>query len=166
MLSTAAPTAAPHLLDPEQASLHAEPVFRAALRLTRSTHDAEDLAQEAYARVLSRPRVIRNGDDLGYLLRAVRNTHFSAHRSAARRGCTVVEPGDLERIPQAGSDPHTTAEVHEVIADIAELPAPQRAVVTAVDLVGLSYAETAEALGVPIGTVMSRLSRARSALSR
>jgi RNA polymerase sigma-70 factor (ECF subfamily) len=48
---------------------------------------------------------------------------------------------------------------------IAALPEPQRAVVTAVDLVGLSYAEAAEALGVPIGTVMSRLSRARSALA-
>jgi RNA polymerase sigma-70 factor (ECF subfamily) len=164
MLTTAAQPSAPHLLDPEQASVHTGPVYRAALRLTRSTHDAEDLAQEAYARVLARPRVVR-GDDLGYLLRAVRNTHFSAHRSAARRASTVVAPADLERVPQPGSDPHTAAEASELLTAIAALPAPQRAVVTAVDVVGLSYAETAEALGIPVGTVMSRLFRARGALS-
>lgn len=115
--------------------------------------------------MLSRRREIR-GDDLGYLLSAVRNTHFSARRSAARRDTTVMEPGDLDRIPRSGGDPHVAAQVSEVMDGIAGLPEHQRAVVTAVDLVGLSYAETAEALGVPIGTVMSRLSRARSALSR
>jgi RNA polymerase sigma-70 factor, ECF subfamily len=165
MTTTTASLPAPRLLDPERASQFTGPVYRAALRLTRSPHDAEDLAQEAFARVLSRPREIHSGDDLGYLLRAVRNTHFSARRTAARRDCTVVEPGDLDRIPRTGDDPHALAEVGEVMEGIAALPDPQRAVVTAVDLVGLSYAEAAEALGVPIGTVMSRLSRARSALA-
>lgn len=166
MTTIAAAPLRPHLLDPERASAHVDRVYRAALRLTRHAHDAEDLAQEAYAKVLSRPRVIRNGDDLGYLLRAVRNTHFSARRSEARRDCTALAPADLERIAHTGGDPHAAAEVREVVDGIGELPRTQRDVVVAVDLVGLSYAEAAGALDVPIGTVMSRLSRGRDALSR
>ncbi|HSJ72687.1 MAG TPA: sigma factor, partial [Miltoncostaeaceae bacterium] len=54
--------------------------------------DAEDLVQETYARVLARPRLLRNEDDLGYLLRALRNTFVSARRARARRPARCTRP--------------------------------------------------------------------------
>ncbi len=154
-----------HVLDPQAASMHHDRMYRAALRLTRSAHDAEDLTQETFANVLARPRAVRNGDDVAYLLQAVRNTHTSASREAGRRPCTSVAPESLERLPACRDDPHAAAEARDVIASIALLRAGQRDVVLAVDLLGLSYAEAAAALCVPPGTVMSRLHRARAALA-
>lgn len=153
------------MLDPQRACLHADRLYRAALRMTRSTHDAEDLAQEAYAKVLARPRTVHNGDDLGYLLRALKNTHLTARRTAARRPCASVAPETLESLPRRGGDPQIAAEVREILAGISRLPEGQRDVIVSVDLRGLSYAETAEALDIPQGTVMSRLHRARAALA-
>lgn len=164
MTTTAAILPPTHLLDPQRACRHLERMYRAALAMTRSPHDAEDLCQEAYAKVLARPRTI-HGDDLHYLLRALRNTHVTAHRAAARRACTVVAPETLDRIVRRGGDPHAAAETRELLAAIADLPDAQRQVIAAVDLLGLSYAEAAAAFGVPTGTIMSRLHRARTVLA-
>lgn len=164
MTTTAAPRSTVHVLDPQLACLHAERLYRAALRMTRSTHDAEDLAQEAYAKVLARPRMVHNGDDLGYLLQALKNTHLSARRSAGCRPCTAVAPETLASVPRRGGDPQAAAEAREILAGIARLPERRRDVLVAVDLLGLSYAEAAASLGVPVGTIMSRLHRARAAL--
>ena len=67
-------------LDPQRLGDHVDRLYRAAWGLCGSREDAEDLVQETYARVLSRPRMLRNDDDLGYLLRVLRNTFFSRHR--------------------------------------------------------------------------------------
>ena len=64
-------------LDPRGAGDHLDRLFRAAWALCGSREDAEDLVQDTYARVLARPRLLRNEDDLGYLLRALRNTYVS-----------------------------------------------------------------------------------------
>lgn len=164
-MSTTAALASTHVLDPHSASLHVDRMYRAALRMTRSTHDAEDLAQEAYAKVLARPRVVRNGDDLGYLLRTLKNTHISARRSTGRRPSVAVAPETFDGLARRGGDPYAAAEAREVLAGIAGLPEGQREAVVAVDLRGLSYAEAAAQLEVPVGTIMSRLHRARAALA-
>ena len=64
-------------------------LYRVAWSLCGSRHEADDLVQETFARVLTRPRLLRSGDDAGYLLRALRNTHANRHRAAARRPPTV-----------------------------------------------------------------------------
>ena len=122
--------------------------------------------QETFAKVLSKPRFLRNDDDLGYLLRVLRNTFISNRRTAARRPSTATAPEDLERFEATSqTDPERAFEARQLYAKIAELPEHQRDVLVAVDLLGLSYKEAGENLGVPTGTVMSRLFRARQALA-
>ena len=107
-----------------------------------------------------------HGDPLPYLLQVLRNTHHSSWRAAARRQIAPTSPEELERIDASGSgDPHRALEAREVFERVAALPEPQREVIVAVDLLGLSYAEAAGSLDIPIGTVMSRLHRGRSAVA-
>ena len=73
------------LLDPARLGDHVDRLYRAAWALCGSREDAEDLVQETYARLLARPRLLRNEDDLGYLLRALRNTFLNQKRSESRR---------------------------------------------------------------------------------
>jgi RNA polymerase sigma-70 factor, ECF subfamily len=131
--------------------------------LCGSPTDAEDLVQETYVQVLRKPRLLRSDDDLGYLMRVLRNTFYSRHRSEARRprSSPLEEHEDLvEGRPIA--QPALAAEASEVIAAVAALEQPFREVVAAVDLAGLSYKEAARALRTREGTVMSRLSRGRA----
>src|SRR5881227_2310262 len=99
-------------LDPERLGDHLDRLYRAAWALCGSREDAEDLVQETYARVLARPRFLRGDDDLGYLLRVLRNTFVSQRRSARAR--PVYESGDeLDRIVDPGArDPQDVAESH------------------------------------------------------
>ena len=68
---------------------HLDRLYRAAWALTGSREDAEDLVQETYARVLARPRLLRNDDDLGYLLRALRNTFLTQKRTEAAASALI-----------------------------------------------------------------------------
>jgi RNA polymerase sigma-70 factor, ECF subfamily len=149
-------------LDPTKLGDHLDRLYRAAWALCGSRADAEDLVQETYARVLARPRFLRNEDDLGYLLRTLRNTFLSRRRDASRRPQTAPLPDELELVadPRARS-PQKALEASEVYAAIASLPEDFRDVVVAVDVVGLTYGEAARALKVPEGTIMSRLYRGR-----
>src|SRR5919201_3702370 len=72
-------------LRPERLGDHLDRLYRAAWALCCSPHEAEDLVQETFARVLARPRLLRRDDELGYLMRALRNTFFSQVRTAGRR---------------------------------------------------------------------------------
>lgn len=164
-LALSAPHPTPRVLDGSRLGAHLDRLQRAALSLCGSRPDAEDLVQEVCVRVLAKPRVVTGGDDLGYLLGVLRNTCVSHHRSAARRPATATAPEDLERVAGRRADPEGALEARQLYGRIAALPAEQRDVVTAVDLVGLSYGEAAEQLGIPIGTVMSRLHRARGKLA-
>jgi RNA polymerase sigma-70 factor, ECF subfamily len=166
--TTETETASEHLLDPRTLGDHFDRLFRAAWALCGSREDAEDLVQDTYASVLARPRLVRNDDDLGYLLRAVRNTFLDTRRSAARRPqATRSEFGSLE-LPDFGSatQPPVAAETREVFATIAALPPASRDVLVAVDVVGLSYGEAARAMQVPEGTITSRLFRARGRVAK
>jgi RNA polymerase sigma-70 factor, ECF subfamily len=151
---------APRRLDPDRAVDHLPRLYRAARAWTRSPEEAEDLVQDTYARVLARPRLVRGEDELGYLLRALRNTLVSRRRTESRRPQTtplVDEPAGAG----SGGDPAEAVESRQVYAAIHELPEEFRDALVAVDIVGLSYGEAARALGVPEGTVTSRLARAR-----
>ena len=154
-------------LDPQRASDHIDRLFRAAWALCGSREDAEDLVQETYARVLAKPRFLRSEDDLGYLLRTLRNTFLNRKRTESRRLRTAPLPDELDVIadPRA-TDPATAVEAGEVYAAVAALPADHRDVLVAVDVTGLSYKEAARALRIPEGTVMSRLYRARQQVVR
>ena len=75
----------PHLLNPDRLSDHIDRLYRAAWALCGSQHEAEDLVQETFLNVLKRPRLLRDGNEIGYLLRALRNTHANSYRAGARR---------------------------------------------------------------------------------
>jgi RNA polymerase sigma-70 factor (ECF subfamily) len=152
---------APRRLDPDRVVEHLPRLYRAARAWTRSREEAEDLVQETYARVLARPRLLRNEDELGYLLRALRNTLISQHRARQRRPETTELLEETAIGARASDDPAEAAELNQIYAAISELPQEFRDALVAVDVVGLSYQEAARALGVPEGTLTSRLFRAR-----
>jgi RNA polymerase sigma-70 factor (ECF subfamily) len=154
-------------LDPQVLAGHLDRIYRAALALCNSREDAEDLVQETYAKVLAKPRRLKGGDELGYLLVTLRNTYFTSRRTASRRPRADVE---LESIaaadPRPSAQPAAAAELDEVFGLIAALPEDFRLALIAVDVVGLSYAEAAGVLGVPQGTVATRVFRARGQIAR
>jgi len=162
---TARPKPAPHVLDADRLGDHLDRLYRAALGLTGSPADAEDLVQDVCVKVLAKPRMVSGEDDLGYLLRVLRNTFISNHRTSTRRPATATAPEDLERFEARGTDPERAFEARELYARIAALPDHQRDALVAVDLLGLSYQEAAATLAVPTGTIMSRLYRARQSLA-
>jgi len=153
-------------LDPDRVAEHLPRLYRAARAWTRSREEAEDLVQDTYARVLARPRLLRNEDELGYLVRAMRNTFISQLRARNRRPQTTELVEEVAVSGRASDNPAEAAEIREVHAAIAELPDEFRDALVAVDVAGLSYPEAARALGVPEGTVTSRLFRARDRVAR
>jgi RNA polymerase sigma-70 factor, ECF subfamily len=153
--------ARPHLLDPDSLSRHLDHLFRAAWALCGSRHDAEDLVQETLVNVLKRPRLLRNRDEIGYLLRALRNTYNSRYRSAAQR---PRERPLLETdLPERGG---SEVNAREIMEAIASAPSQYRDAVIAVDLVGLSYREAARALRTREATITTRLHRGRQYVAR
>lgn len=150
-------------LDPQSVGDHLDRLYRAAWALCGSREDAEDLVQETYARVLARPRLLRERDDLGYLLRTLRNTFLDQVRERGRRPvAAAVALEDIDPVdPRSDLRPEHVVETRELFAAIAALPDDFRDVLVAVDVAGLSYKEAAAALHVRTGTIMSRLYRAR-----
>ena len=154
-------------LDPARLGDHIDRLYRAAWALCGSREDAEDLVQETYARVLARPRLLRREDDLGYLLRALRNTFLTQKRTESRRLRPAPLPDELELVADPHArQPHAALEARELYAAVAALPADFRDVLVAVDIIGLSYEEAARVLRIRIGTVMSRLYRGRQQVVR
>ena len=156
-----------HQLDPGSLGDHADRLYRAAWGLCGSREDAEDLVQETFAKVLRRPRWVRSDDDIGYLLRVLRNTFISQYRAAARRPRTSDLPEHVELAdPRTHSSPSARLEAQELYAAIAELPEDFRDAVVAIDLMGLSYREAGAALKVREATITTRLHRGRQRLAR
>ncbi|HEX6667418.1 MAG TPA: RNA polymerase sigma factor [Solirubrobacterales bacterium] len=156
-------------LDPNAAGDHIDTLFRAACAMSGSRQIAEDLVQETFVKVLARPRFLRRDDDLGYLMRALRNTWYNHLRGErVRRELTESEPQGADELPARSThnDPHASMEATEVMAALKQLPQPYRETLAAVDVAGLSYAEAARALNVRQGTIMSRLHRGRDQLAR
>ncbi len=158
-----------------------EELRRAALRLTASADDAEDLVQETLLHAFRGFHYFRQGTNLrAWLMRILLNLFISHYRHQQRSVQTVSLEGLLEELElsEEGTDlllddsPSPEAVVlesamdEEVARALQQLPEPFRQVVLLCDVEGLSYAEAAEALGIPLGTVRSRLSRAREMLRR
>ena len=156
----------PRRLDPDRAVEHLPRLYRAARAWTRSREEAEDLVQETYAHVLARPRLLRGDDELGYLLRALRNTLISQRRAESRRPITTELADDAALGSRTSDDPAEATQTRRVFSAIAELPDEFREALVAVDVAGLSYPEAARALGVREGTLTSRLFRARDRVAR
>jgi RNA polymerase sigma-70 factor, ECF subfamily len=149
-------------LDPEALGDHIDRLFRAAWSLAGSREEAEDLVQETFARVLRKPRILHSEDDLGYLLRVLRNTFFSQRRTAARRPQTTALPDDLDVVEDRSAvQPEARIESAALYAAISDLPDDFRDALIAIDVVGLSYREAAQALKVREATITTRLHRAR-----
>jgi RNA polymerase sigma-70 factor (ECF subfamily) len=156
----------PRTLDPEHLGDHVDRLYRAAWGLCGSKEDAEDLVQETFARILQKPRLLRSDDDLGYLLRVLRNTYFSSRRAASRRLRPDPLPEELDLVEdRTAVGPHEALEAQELYTLIATLPEPFRDALVAIDLLGLSYREAAQALHVREATITTRLHRGRLRLA-
>ena len=155
----------PSVLNPSKAAEHRSRLLEVAMSITGSRHLAEDLTQETYARVLAKPRKLRDGAVFPYLVRALRNVCKDHWRSEQRRPVVVGEPDPNDPNLRTDRDPQSQLIASEVYDAVARLPEEFRRVVAAVDIVGMSYSQTAGALKIPPGTVMSRLSRARVQLA-
>jgi RNA polymerase sigma-70 factor (ECF subfamily) len=154
-------------LDPEALGDHIDRLFRAARSLCGSREEAEDLVQETFARVLRKPRMLRNDDDIGYLLRVLRNTYVSTRRSQSRRPQTTALPEDLDLVEDRSSvRPEQRLESQELYQVISGLPDDFRDALIAIDIVGLSYREASKALGVREATITTRLHRARQRVAK
>jgi RNA polymerase sigma-70 factor, ECF subfamily len=151
------------ILDPNRLGDYIGPMYRAAWALCGSRHDAEDLVQETFLNVLKRPRLLRDGNELGYLLRALRNTYSSRYRTAARRPAERQLFDDDDPDVPAAEDGISARELMEAVASA---PPHYRDAVIAVDLVGLSYREAARALHTREQTITSRLHRGRQHVAR
>jgi RNA polymerase sigma-70 factor (ECF subfamily) len=156
-----------HTLDPEHLGDHLDRLYRAAWGLCGSREDAEDLVQETYTRVLRKPRLLHSQDDLGYLLRVLRNTYFSSQRAAQRRLRPDPLPDEMDLVEDRSAvHPEDALEAKELYGLISELPDAFRDALVAIDLLGLSYREAARALRVREATVTTRLHRGRLRLAR
>ena len=149
-------------LDPATLVENLDLMYRVALAMCGSPHDAQDIVQDACVRLLARTRQLEHGRERAYLVVAVRHAWFDRLRARSSR----PQPANLDdhaavlASPRPGPD--RLLDAKGVYGAIAQLPEPLRLAVAAVDVAGLSYADAAELLGVPIGTVMSRLHRGRS----
>ena len=136
---------------------------RFARALLRDAEAADDLVQDCLLRALSRWHLLRSDEELrAWLFAMLRNLHIDALRAKARRGTAVAL--DLAPEPAAAGTPEGALHFTEVMAALDRLPLEQREVLLLVGVEDFSYEATARILGIPRGTVMSRLSRGRAAL--
>jgi RNA polymerase sigma-70 factor, ECF subfamily len=143
-------------------------LMRVAQSLTHNSADAEDLVQDTLIRAYRSIGTFDGAYPRAWLLTILRNTHINRNRR--QRPELLRDPdGAQSRLADVPGDECTDQFVEsvfdaEVEAALAALDEPFRRVVELVDINGLSYAEAAEVLGIPTGTVMSRLHRARRRL--
>jgi RNA polymerase sigma-70 factor, ECF subfamily len=156
------------VLSPDRLPLHLPRLRRFARHLVGSSDAAEDLVQDTLERVLRSKRRLSGGDEFPYLARAMRNTYVDRVRANSRQVRTVELLPETSASASAPAEDRTAAalDARAVLDAIAALPAQYRDVVVAVDIQGCSYAEAAEILEVPIGTIMSRLYRGRDRVAR
>lgn len=138
---------------------------RYARSLAGAEADAEDLVHDALVRAYERRRTFRPGGNLrAWLLSVLHNAFVSSRRGRraelARVAGATTEPAD----PRIGPSQDGAVRLVELMQAFRALPEEQRAALHLVAVEGLSYQEAALALGIPVGTLMSRLSRARTAL--
>ena len=145
---------------------HLRTAYNFARWLVRNDHDAEDVVQESFTKAFQSLDTFRGGDSRKWLLAIVRNTALNSIRS--RRPIEVAwnentrEPVDAAPSPEAGLI--RSSDRASVRSAIERLPDEFRETLVLREIEGLPYKEIAFVLKVPVGTVMSRLSRARKQL--
>ena len=153
-------------------------LYSAAMRMTRNPQDAEDLVQETFAKAFAAFHQFKPGTNLkAWLYRILMNTFINSYRKRQREPQTISED-EVEdwylysKMAEGGAEPSAEAEVLERLPDedvqsaLMALPEQFRTAVLLADVEGFSYKEIADIMGVPIGTVMSRLHRGRKALEK
>lgn len=148
---------------------HLNDAYTLARYLLHDEHDAQDVVQDAVLRAIRHIDGFRHGDARAWLLTIVRNCCYTWHKSHKRERSNVSlsDEGALTVADSNTADDATIrASDSEVIrAAVDRLPAELREVLVLRELNELSYREISEVVGVPMGTVMSRLSRAREKLA-
>ena len=143
---------------------HVAGLRRYAFALTGSRFEAEDLVQETLTRAIGAASGFRKGGNLrGWLFTIMHNVFISGVR--ARRAAERELGDDMPELSQAPTQLHRL-EVRDVLAGLSRLPEAQRAALVLIALENFSYSEAARVLGIPLGTLMSRLARGREALRR
>ncbi|HUG15223.1 MAG TPA: sigma-70 family RNA polymerase sigma factor [Thermomicrobiales bacterium] len=166
----------------EQLALgHIDALYRTALRMTRNATDAEDLVQEAYLRAFRSLYQFTEGTNLrAWLFRILTNTYINDYRRRQRRPTSASLDGIEEfylydhlvdsRVQPRAERPEDVVlqqlTVDDVTRAIEALPEEFRQVVLLADVEGFAYREIADIVDIPVGTVMSRLFRARRRLQR
>jgi RNA polymerase sigma-70 factor (ECF subfamily) len=136
---------------------------RYAYALLRNHAAADDLVQDTLERALSHWTSRRpDGELRAWLFSILRNLHIDAYRQARRRGAEVEIDEDDHR--ETATRQETALEARDVLAALDQLPEEQKSLLLLIGVEDFSYEEAARIVGVPIGTVMSRLSRARQRL--
>ena len=151
-------------------------VFNQAYRMISEPDAAEDATQDAFIIAFRKIDSYRGGSFKAWLLRIVTNLCYDELRRRKRRPTTPLEPMDQDdeeiesprwmtdpaELPEAAAERKELA--HALQSCLNDLPEEFRAIVTLVDIQGLDYVEASEAIGSPLGTVKSRLARARTRL--
>lgn len=139
--------------------------------LTADRADAEDLVQETYAKALKGFKSFEEGTNLrAWMYRILRNSFLTSRSGLAAKNTTLLEDDEAEisALTAHAVTPETLLLQQEtrqtVMAALASLPVAYREIILLFEIEGLSYREIAEVMAVPAGTVMSRLSRARTML--
>jgi RNA polymerase sigma-70 factor, ECF subfamily len=139
---------------------------RYARALVRDVGAADDLVQDCLARALSRIHLWQEGTNLrAWLFTILHNQHVNHVRERIRAGRTV-ELSEAEPLLSQPANQERRLELHDLERALARLPEEQRAVILLVGLEGMRYHHASTVLGIPTGTVRSRLSRGRDALRR
>ena len=152
-------------LDEQLLVAHLDVMYRVALSICGSPQEAQDIVQDVCVKVAVAPARCHARPRAAYLLTAVRNIWYDRLRARAARPQRAALADHPDVLASPLPEPAELVDNKRVYAAIAQLSEPHRLVVTSIDVAGLSYAEAAELLDVPVGTVMSRLHRARSRLA-
>jgi len=139
---------------------------RYARALTRDVTRADDLVQSCLTRAVAKQHLWQPGTDLrAWLFTILHNQHVNDVRRSVREGINVAVE-EMAPVLTVQSNAVAVLQLRDLEAAIARLPQEQRQVILLVGLEGMRYEEVAEILGVPVGTVRSRLSRGRDQLRR
>jgi len=153
---------------------HLDTLYRGALRLTHDPDQAQDLVQEAYLRALRYQHSYQAGTNMkAWLFAIMRNLFWDRFKGSRKEDVSLDDLGEFvlfEKLRDEGARPEADVldkiAASEVVSAVDKLPPLHREVVLLVDVEGFSYKDAADTLGVPIGTVMSRLHRARQQLQK
>lgn len=154
------------MFDNQELTVEAPRLRKFALKLTGTPYDADDLVQATMLRAMEKSHLFETGTDLWkWLSKMMYNLFVSNYRRTVRWQCQFDPQEVIDRSSEEGCQEHCM-EVSLVGRALERLPADRRDILVLVCVQGLSYEEVAQKLDIPVGTVRSRLSRARSQLQQ